>query len=160
MSLQNNTDITLQIIAPVSGKTQKLSEVPDPVFAEKLTGDGLAILAESDDILAPCDGEITLFFDTKHAFAITTDSGIQVLVHVGLDSILLNGEGLTALHKIGDRVTAGTKIITIDRQLIESKKINMISPVLIVNYDNVKALHPLTGKKVAAGQDPVIEYSL
>ena len=160
MSIQNNTDITLQIIAPVSGKTQELSEVPDPVFAEKLTGDGLAILAESDDILAPCDGEITLFFDTKHAFAITTDSGIQVLVHVGLDSILLNGEGLTALHKIGDRVKAGTKIISIDRQLIESKKINMISPVLIVNYDSVKALHPLTDKKVAAGQDPVIEYSL
>jgi len=151
---------TLQIIAPISGQTQELKDVPDPVFAEKLTGDGLAILAESDEVLAPCDGEITLFFETKHAFAITTDNGIQVLVHVGLDSILLNGEGLTALHKAGDRVTAGTPIIKMDLPLLKAKKINMISPVLIVNCEAVKSLHPLIGEKVTAGSDTVIEYRL
>ena len=101
------------LLAPFSGKTVELASVPDPVFAEKLTGDGLAIELSSDTVLAPCDGVISLFFDTKHAFAITTDDGIQILVHVGLDSIILNGEGLTALKKSGDRVKAGTPIIKV-----------------------------------------------
>jgi PTS system glucose-specific IIA component len=160
MNLTTNTNQILKIIAPISGQTQELKDVPDPVFAEKLTGDGLAILAESDTVLAPCDGEITLFFETKHAFAITTPSGIQVLVHVGLDSIILNGAGLEALHKAGDQVTAGTKIIKIDQQVIKAKNINMTSPVLIVNPEKVTAFHPLIGAKVMAGQDTVIEYCL
>ncbi|MBR3456636.1 MAG: PTS glucose transporter subunit IIA, partial [Selenomonadaceae bacterium] len=85
-----------QLIAPVSGRIIALGQVPDPIFSEKLTGDGLAILANSTQVVAPCDGEITLFFDTKHAFAITTDDGVQILVHVGLDTILLEGVGIKA----------------------------------------------------------------
>jgi len=160
MNLTTNTNQILKIIAPISGQTQELKDVPDPVFAEKLTGDGLAILAESDTVLAPCDGEITLFFETKHAFAITTSSGIQVLVHVGLDSIILNGNGLEALHKAGDQVKAGTKIIKINQQVIKAKHINMTSPVLIVNPEKVTSFHPVIGGKVMAGQDTVIEYCL
>ena len=79
-----------QIIAPISGRTIELSKVPDPVFSERMTGDGLAILLENDEVIAPCDGIITLFFDTKHAFAITTATGVQVLVHIGLDTVILN----------------------------------------------------------------------
>ncbi len=149
------------ILAPFSGKTVELAAVPDPVFAEKLTGDGLAIELSSDTVLAPCDGVISLFFDTKHAFAITTDDGIQILVHVGLDSIILNGEGITALKESGDRVTAGTPILKIDMAVFEKNSINMISPVLVVNYDKVTELTPCRpGCDVAAGSDEVLQYAI
>ena len=149
------------ILAPFSGKTVELASVPDPVFAEKLTGDGLAIELNSDTVLAPCDGVISLFFDTKHAFAITTDDGIQILVHVGLDSIILNGEGITALKESGDQVTAGTPILKIDMDVFEKNSINMISPVLVVNYDKVTELTPCRpGCDVAAGSDEVLQYAI
>ena len=150
-----------RLLAPFSGKTLELASVPDPVFAEKLTGDGLAIELASDTVLAPCDGVISLFFDTKHAFAITTDEGIQILVHVGLDSIILNGEGITALKQSGDRVTAGTPILNIDMDVFEKHSINMISPVLVVNYDKVSELTPCRpGCEVAAGSDEVMQYAV
>ena len=104
---------------------------------------------------------ISLFFDTKHAFAITTDDGIQILVHVGLDSIILNGEGITALKESGDRVTAGTPILKIDMDVFEKNSINMISPVLVVNYDKVTELTPCRpGCDVAAGSDEVLQYAI
>ena len=150
-----------RLLAPFSGKTLELASVPDPVFAEKLTGDGLAIELASDTVLAPCDGVISLFFDTKHAFAITTDEGIQILVHVGLDSIILNGEGLTALKQSGDRVTAGTPIIKVDLDVLEKHSINMISPVLVVNYDKVSDLKPCCPVcEVSAGSDEVLQYAV
>ena len=143
-----NEKPNLHLIAPVSGQTVDLDKVPDPVFSERLTGDGLAIRLEGDTVLAPCDGEITLFFDTKHAFAITTSDGVQVLVHVGLDTVLMNGRGITALHHTGDQVKAGDHI-------------NLISPVLIVNYDRVRHLRPrVAGCEVSAGMDTVLDYAV
>ena len=150
-----------QVLAPFSGKTVELTSVPDPVFAEKLTGDGLAIELQSDTVLAPCDGVISLFFDTKHAFAITTAEGVQILVHVGLDSIILNGDGLTALKKTGDKVTAGTPIIKIDMDIFQKHAINPISPVLVVNYDKVTDLQSChAGCDVAAGNDEILKYAV
>lgn len=150
-----------QLIAPVSGKTVALGQVPDPIFSEKLTGDGLAILVESAEVVAPCDGEISLFFETKHAFAITTDEGVQILVHVGLDTVLMEGEGIKALHKRGDRVKAGTPILELDLAFMKRRRINLISPVLIVNYDKVSDLRPhKSGDAVEAGEDCVLEYAV
>lgn len=152
---------TYTIYAPVSGKTIALSSVPDPVFAERLTGDGLAILADSDEILAPCDGRITLFFDTKHAFALTTPEGVQILVHIGLDTVIMNGEGITALHQPGDEVTAGTPVLRLDLPLLRKKKIDLVSPVLVVNYDKVQhmKIEP-AGKHVQAGKDIVLQFDI
>ena len=161
MTKQEKDYQALQLVAPISGQTIELENVPDPVFSEKLTGDGLAIIADGDTVLAPCDGEITLFFDTKHAFAITTPDGIQVLVHVGLDTIIMNGDGLTALKETGEKVTAGTPILKLDRPLLEKHNINMICPVLIVNYEKVKQLQPrLAGECVIAGEDTVLRYAV
>ncbi|SFT68409.1 PTS system, glucose-specific IIA component [Selenomonas sp. GACV-9] len=154
------TTPTRQLIAPMSGKTLDLATVPDPVFSEKLTGDGLAIAAESDTVVAPCDGVISLFFDTKHAFAITTDDGVQVLVHIGLDSIIMNGQGITPLHQRGDQVKAGEPILKLDLPLLQKHKINLISPVLIVNYDTVRNLTPRDpDQMVTCGTDPILSYT-
>lgn len=150
---------TKKILAPLSGKIMTLKNVPDPVFAEKLTGDGLAIKAECNTVLAPCDGEITLFFDTKHAFAVTTPEGIQVLVHIGLNSIILNGEGLTALKQLGDKVKAGEPVLQIDCDLCQKRDIDMISPVLIVNHERTADLAcTAENTPVTAGQDTIITY--
>lgn len=150
-----------QIIAPISGRTIELSKVPDPVFSERMTGDGLAILLENDEVIAPCDGIITLFFDTKHAFAITTATGVQVLVHIGLDTVILNGNGIRALYEPGQQVKAGDVVLRLDLGLLRKKQINLISPVLIVNYESVSNMQPLRpGELVTIGADPVIEYDL
>lgn len=148
-----------KILAPFSGQTVPLTAVPDPVFAEKLTGDGIAILAEGPLVLAPCEGQITLFFDTKHAFAVTTPDGIQVLVHIGLDTVILNGNGLHALKQRGDYVTAGTPVLELDFSVLKANDINMISPVLIVNTERIKAISSTTEPIVTAGRDTLIEYT-
>ena len=150
-----------KILAPFSGKVVELTAVSDPVFAEKLTGDGLAILLESDEVLAPCDGYITLFFDTKHAFALTTAEGIQILVHVGLDTVIMNGSGITACKKAGDYVTAGTPILKLDLALLKKKKIDLISPVLIVNYERVQNLQiQPAGTRLTANKDTALQFDL
>ncbi|MBQ1889947.1 MAG: PTS glucose transporter subunit IIA [Selenomonas sp.] len=149
-----------QLIAPMSGKTMDLATVPDPVFSEKLTGDGLAIVAESDIVVAPCDGVISLFFDTKHAFAITTDDGVQILVHVGLDTVIMNGEGITPLHQRGDQVKAGESVLKLDLPLLQKRKINLISPLLIVNYETVRNLTAIAPDQlVTCGTDTVLSYT-
>ena len=148
-----------KLIAPISGKVFDLATVPDPVFSEKLTGDGLAILNDSDTVLSPCDGEISLFFDTKHAFAITRADGVQILVHIGLDTVIMNGEGITHLHRRGEHVQAGEPVLKLDLPLLQKRKINLISPILIVNYDTVRHLTPAAPDKlVTAGTDIILTY--
>jgi len=151
---------TLTIIAPISGKTIDLSEVPDPVFAGKMVGDGIAIDSTGDTVVAPCDGTISLIMDSKHAFAITTSSGIELLVHVGLETVALNGEGFEVLQSVNTKVTAGTPILKLDRPFIESKGVRLITPVLIVNPDKLKELTPIVNAEVSCGKDVIMKYKL
>lgn len=151
---------TLNFVAPVDGKTMDLSEVPDPVFAQKMAGDGLAIDATGDIIVAPCDGDLTLVFKTKHAFAMTLDNGIELLVHIGIETVSLNGEGFEQLAEAGTKVKAGTPIIKIDREFIKSKNLPLVTPILITNPDVVKSMDAKTGLDAKAGETLVLEYSL
>lgn len=151
---------SLTIVAPISGKTINLSEVPDPVFAQKMAGDGIAIDSTGDTVVAPCDGTISLIMDSRHAFAITTNSGIELLVHVGLDTVSLNGEGFEILQSVNAKVIAGTPILRLDRSFIESKGISLITPVLIVNHDKLEELIPIVNAEVSCGKDMVIKCKL
>lgn len=148
---------SLAIIAPISGTTIDLSEVPDPVFAEKMAGDGIAINSTGDTVVAPCDGTISLIMDSGHAFAITTSNGIELLVHVGLETVTLNGEGFEILQAVNAKVTAGAPILKLNRAFIESKGISLITPVLVVNPDKLKKLTPVINKKVSYGENIVME---
>lgn len=149
-----------KILAPIAGKTIKLENVPDPVFAEKMMGDGIAIDTTGDTVVAPCDGTITLIMETGHAFAMTLDNGVELLVHVGLETVTLKGEGFTQLAKAGDKVKAGTPILKIDRDFIKSKGISLITPVIVTNMDSVKNFTPLTDKNVIEGKDEIITYKI
>ena len=148
----------LKLVAPVSGKSIDLSQVPDPVFAQKMAGDGAAIDATGDVAVAPCDGTLTLIFKTNHAFAMTLDNGVELLIHIGIDTVELNGEGFERLAEEGAKVKAGTPIIKFNPELIRGKGLSLTTPVLITNPDSVKEIKPLTGKDVIAGQDEVVTY--
>lgn len=149
-----------EIIAPVSGKVIDLSEVPDEIFSQKIAGDGAAIDMTGNIIMAPADGELTLVFKTCHAFALTLDNGVEILVHIGIDTVELKGEGFKLLVQEGNRIKKGEPIIKIDKEFIESKGYSLITPVLITNPDIVKDINCIVGRNVEAGKDSIYKYCL
>lgn len=148
------------LVAPASGKAIPLSEVPDPVFAEKLAGDGMAIMIEDNTIVAPADGEVTLIFKTKHAFAMTLENGLEILVHIGLETVSLDGEGFEQLVEQGTKVKAGTPLIKVNRDFLLSKGLSLATPVLITNVDAAKSITPVESGEVVAGKTPVINFEV
>lgn len=150
----------LELFAPVSGKVLDLAKVPDEVFATKLAGDGIAIEPNEDIIVAPADGELVLIFKTNHAFCIRLNNGIEILVHIGIDTVNLNGEGYERLTEPGRKVKVGDPILKIDREMISGRGYSLISPVLITNMEIVKDINYLTGKAVKGGKDTVISYKI
>lgn len=149
---------TLRILAPVSGKIIDLSQVPDATFAQRLAGNGVAIDSEGDLIVAPTDGMLTMIFRTNHAFAITTDEGIELLVHVGIDTVELQGKGFERLAVEGTRVKAGDPILKIDRSLIESKGFSLITPVLITLPMGAEDISCSLNSHVECGKDIAFTY--
>lgn len=150
----------LKFVAPATGKSLSLADVPDPVFAQKMVGDGLAIMLEGDIVVAPADGELTLVFETKHAFAMTLDNGIELLVHIGLETVKLKGEGFEQLAQSGTKVKAGTPIMKVNREFIKSKGFNLVTPVLITNPDNTTSISTVENIDVIAGKTIVLKYTI
>lgn len=148
----------LKLVAAIDGKTINLANVPDPVFAQKMAGDGVAIDSTGNLVVAPCDGELSLIFKTNHAFAMTLDNGVELLVHIGIDTVSLNGKGFKRLIEAGQKVKAGTPIIEIDRTIIEESGLSLITPILISNPDSVKSITPVIGETVKAGTDTIVIY--
>ena len=151
---------TFKLVAPITGKSLPLSETPDPVFAQKMAGDGLAMLPEADVVVAPADGELSLVFNTKHAFAMTLENGVELLVHIGIETVTLNGEGFEQLAEAGTKVKAGDPIIKIDREFIKSKGLPLTTPVLITNPDILKSITPVENVATVAGETTVLEYTM
>ncbi|MFA9398397.1 MAG: PTS glucose transporter subunit IIA [Clostridiaceae bacterium] len=149
-----------QLVSPIDGETMDLEKVDDMVFAEKLAGDGLAIVSTGDILVAPGDGKLTLIFKTNHAVVITLKSGVEILVHIGLDTIKLCGEGFTRLVEQGENVKAGQPIIKLDRKYIEGRGCTLVVPLLITKPQEVNFSLENIGKKVSAGQDILINYRL
>lgn len=146
------------LLAPVDGKSIDLSEVPDEVFSKRMAGDGIAIDATGSTFVAPADGVLTLVFNTNHAYALTLDSGAEILVHIGIDTVELKGEGFIRLKEQGKRVKAGEPIMKVDKQSIESKGYSLITPVLITNIDKFKDVNYVVDKQVKAAKDIIISY--
>ncbi|MBC2581797.1 sucrose-specific PTS transporter subunit IIBC [Clostridium sp. DJ247] len=128
------------ILSPMKGKAISLGEVPDKTFADKMLGDGIAIEPEDGVLVAPADGKISLVFETKHAIAMVTDSGAEILMHVGLDTVKMNGEGFKAFVNTGDTVKAGDKLLEVDLNLIKEKAASTVTPVVITNSDDLKSV--------------------
>lgn len=140
--------------APVAGAVVALGDVPDPVFASGTVGAGCAIAPADGRFTSPIDGEIMLVAPTGHAFAVRGSDGVEVLVHIGIDTVALKGVGFDVRKQAGDRVAAGELVVVADLDLLRAKAPTLVSPVLVCNA----AKHPITS--VATGNvqqgDPLI----
>nr|WP_232004478.1 PTS glucose transporter subunit IIA [Propionibacterium freudenreichii] len=122
-----------EIGSPVAGRVVALADVPDPVFSKGIVGLGVGIDPTGDTITSPGDGKIIVAQDTGHAFGIKLDNGIELLIHVGIDTVNLGGTGFDVHVARGDRVTTGDVLVRFDRTVIESAGYSMITPVLVTN---------------------------
>lgn len=157
MGLFSRKDKTMKILAPQTGKAVPVSEVPDPVFSGKVLGDGVGILPTEGGVYAPVSGTVVQVAETFHAVGIESDDGLEVLVHLGIDTVKLKGEGFTCHVKEGQHVSAGDKLIDMDLAFIESKGLSTVSPCIITNVDNAKNLAVLPGE-ATAGETAVMTY--
>ncbi|GMA63859.1 PTS glucose transporter subunit IIA [Alicyclobacillus fastidiosus] len=139
------------VLAPVDGDILPLEAVDDPVFAQKMIGDGLAILPTSDTVVAPVAGTLTQLFPTGHAAGITTPEGIEVLIHVGMDTVELKGEGFTKLAEQGMQVEVGTPLIRLDLDKLQTTAKSLVTPVVITNMQKVEHLSKADAAPARAG---------
>ena len=149
------------IISPVTGEVVDLTEVPDPVFSEKLMGDGIAIIPSLGEVCSPVDGEVVQIFETKHAISIRSEKGLEIILHIGLETVNLKGKGFKSYVKENKKVKAGDKLISFDLDLIKSEGYNLITPLVLVNMDEkVKKIDKKLDKKSIAVGDIVMEVKL
>ncbi len=146
-----------KIIAPQSGECVALDMVPDPVFAEKILGDGVAIIPTDDEVKAPVSGTVVQIAETLHAYSILSEDGLEVLVHIGLDTVELSGEGFSPKVKVGDKVAAGDILCTADIKFIAEKGYKTHTPVVVANYAELKSFDVLKGQ-VTGGETAIAEY--
>lgn len=144
----------VKISSPFNGTAIPLSEMPDEGFAQGMMGLGAAVIPADDTVYAPEDGEISLVFDTKHAIGITTDSGVELLIHVGVDTVALKGEGFTPLVKTGDKIKKGQPLMKLDLEFLKSHAPSIATPVLDTEADDEnKKYRLLTNGPVKAGEE-------
>lgn len=139
-----NTDdakVTSNILAPLTGQLMPVSQVPDSTFANGFLGDGIAITPTTGMAIAPASGVIRALFPTKHAVLIQADCGAEILIHIGLDTVHLNGDHFTSHVKRGDVVQQGDLLIEFDIEAIKKHGFNLISPILICNMSENLKLH-------------------
>ncbi|BET97369.1 PTS glucose transporter subunit IIA [Xenorhabdus taiwanensis] len=139
---------SIEIIAPLSGEIVNIEDVPDVVFAEKIVGDGIAIKPTGNKIVAPVDGTIGKIFETNHAFSIESDSGIELFVHFGIDTVELKGEGFKRIAEEGQRVQKGDLVLEFDLAFLEERAKSTLTPVVISNMDEIKELTKINGSVV------------
>ena len=135
---KNKKEEKVSIVSPVNGKIVKLEEVPDPVFAEKMVGDGFAVIPSDGEVFAPVSGEVTLQPEGYHAIGIKTEEGVEVLVHFGLETVELKSEGFTPHVKVGDKVNKGDKVLSVDIEKIKDKVPSLITPCIVANLEKNK----------------------
>lgn len=148
----------VDVRAPFAGDVVELSQVPDASFAQGMVGEGFAVMpdaVDAFDVCAPVDGTITMIFKTRHAFGMKTADGLDLLIHIGIDTVELKGEGFTALAKKGDTVTAGTPIIAVEASKLRERGVNLITPVVcptakqVAGVDIAREGHALPGEVAA-----------
>ena len=139
--------------APLAGKTIAMADVSDPTFGQELLGKGIAIIPFVGKVVAPIDGTVALVFDTKHAISITSDSGIQLIIHVGLDTVTLKGKPFTAHVKAGQKIKTGDLLLEFDIEAIQAAGLGIVTPIVICNSDDYTEIQARVGKKVNLGDE-------
>ena len=147
------------ISSPITGLAADLATAPDEAFAQKMMGDGAVVTPEDPFVRAPEDGEVAFVFDTKHAIGFVTDSGISLLIHVGIDTVKLNGEGFEALVESGQTVKKGDPMLKLDLEYLKANAPSITSPVLCTELEDNQRIHLLNEGQVKAGE-PLFEIEV
>ncbi len=142
------------LLAPITGRAVPLDDVPDPVFSGRLLGDGLAIDPSGDVAVAPVAGEVAALFPTGHAVALRTDSGAEILLHLGVDSSRARGV-FRPLVGLGDRVEAGQPLIRLDLEALRAEARSPVSPLVVLNAGADRQVEVVADGPVVAGRDAV-----
>ena len=140
------------ITAPLTGRIFSLENVPDPVFSQKMMGEGFAIEPTNGEVVAPIDGEIVQLFHTKHAIGLKTENGAEIIIHVGLETVAMEGEGFTAHVKEGSKVKKGDKLLTVDLEKIREKAKSTVTPVVVTNSADSKKISLVATDSVIKGE--------
>lgn len=146
---------TNDFYAPMAGKAVPITEVPDPTFAEGMLGNGIAIIPAEGKVYAPCDATVDMMFTTGHAVSLMADCGAEVLIHVGLETVSLEGKPFTVHAANGDKVKKGQLLIEVDLQAIAEAGLPTITPMVVCNTDAYSTFNTFTGKDVT-NEDVVI----
>jgi len=141
-----------KIAAALTGKIVNIENVPDQVFSQKMMGDGIAIEPTEGKVVAPMNATVETIFPTKHAIGLKGENGIELLIHVGLDTVNLKGEGFTAHVQAGDKVKAGDVLVEFDLDFIRANAPSTITPIIVTNHDQFElSARPAEGTAVVAG---------
>lgn len=159
LKLFKKKDFKINVVAPISGKTISLEDVPDEIFSEKMLGDGLAIIPDDEfnTIVSPVDGTITVLNDNMlHAIGFTLKGDIEILIHYGLETVGLK-EGFTPLISQGDKVKSGQPIMKLNREIMKAKQVNEIVPIVITKCSDY-SYNLISSKKVTAGDNIIMSF--
>lgn len=146
-----------EIHAPADGQVVALESVDDEVFSKKLVGDGVALIPMSDVFTAPIDGKVTKIFSTNHAYTIKSPKDLEVIVHIGLDTVALGGKGFERVANEGDEVKAGDPIIRVDLPYIREHAKDIVTPIIISDQSDVKSIEKRFN--IVKSQDMIMEVN-
>lgn len=155
-SFLKKKEVDENVYAPVNGTCISLDDVKDAVFSSRMMGDGVAFQFDEDTVYAPCDGTVLMIANTLHAFGFQGDNGLELLLHIGLDTVNLNGEGFTALVQQGSNVHKGEPILKIDRAFMKEREIDLTTPLIITNGNDCTLTFPIRNAKVKKAESIVI----
>lgn len=150
----------LHILAPVNGEIIPIEEVPDPIFSQKMMGEGVAIIPSKGDVCSPVEGTIIQIALTKHAIGILAEDGTEILIHIGLETVSLNGEGFGVSVEVGDKVVAGQLLVKVDWAFLSVHAKSIVTPIVITNsQESNKRILVTGGKEGIAGKTVIITAS-
>lgn len=155
--VKNNSQKT-KILAPISGKLINLDDVPDEIFSKKMIGDGIAINPTGSLIVAPCNGIISKIASSNHAFAMRSETGLEIFIHFGINTIKLNGYGITKIISNRQKVYTGEVLLTLDLEKIRLKAKSVITSIIISNSEMTKKIKKYSGY-VKAGITKIMEIT-
>ena len=150
----------IEIYAPLTGEYINIENIPDPVFAQKMMGEGFGINPTEGEVVSPIEGKVDNVFPTKHAIGLKADNGLEILVHIGLDTVQLDGQGFEILVSSGDTVQVGDPLLKFDLEYIRNNAKDVISPIIITNSDQTESIHVNDVKAVIKGETKVVDVTM
>lgn len=144
------------ILSPVSGTVSPLCQCKDKAFADGMLGQGVIFNYDGKYVCAPCSGKVAVVANTNHSVALFCDNGAELLLHVGMDTVMLGGKGLKVLVKKGQRVRTGQRLISIDRELMTQKGIDLTTPMVVMNHDELELAIKTESGPVKKGKSEIM----